>query len=153
MKWVLAAAGALVTTAVAAQIGLSAPYVPPSTPLIVAIQVAVQGGGKPFIIGKTNLPDGFQAIASLQDGPKILAQDKIEVRSGQFTAGPFSFNGAAYPRGRYLLSIDSPMADLQPAPVRETIGKDGFLLGGPLVKPDVFGAGHVVHFQQSFTIQ
>ena len=54
--------------------------------LDVSIEVAVEGGGKPVIVGKTNLPDGFQAIASLEEGERILGQAKIEVRSGQFTA-------------------------------------------------------------------
>jgi hypothetical protein len=108
-------------------------YTPPSETLNVAIEIIAQGGGKPVIIGKTNLPDGFQAIVSMKEGRRILGQANVTVRSGQFIAGPFSLDGQAYPRGTYTVSFDSPCNFLQPAKTQEVIGPEGAFLRGPFV--------------------
>jgi hypothetical protein len=112
------------------------PYTPPSPTINVDIEITPQGGGKPLIVGKTNLPDGFQAILSLQEGRRILGQRKIEVRSGQFSAGPFTLNGLAYPRGIYAVDIGSPSSHIQPPAVQAVIGPHGAFLRGPLVRLD-----------------
>jgi hypothetical protein len=156
MKRVLVAT-LLVAFAVLGVIGCQAAQAqtptPPSPTLDVAIQVTVKGGDLPMIIGTTNLPEGFLALAALRKDGKILARDHIEVHSGKFTAGPFSAGGAAYPRGTYGLSIDSPFTDLQPKPVQGAIGQDGMFLRGPLVTRDFLGNGRVVHFQTQFEIR
>ncbi len=112
------------------------PYTPPSPTINVDIEVTALGGGKPIIVGKTNLPDGFQAILSLEEGTRILGQDKIQVHSGQFTAGPFTLHGVAYPRGIYTVAIGSPSSHIQPPEVQAVIGPHGAFLRGPLVKLD-----------------
>ena len=111
-----------------------APYTTPSQTIDVAIEVTAQGGGKPVIVGQTNLPDGFQAIAAMHEGQSVLGQAKIEVRSGRFTAGPFTMEGAAYPRGTYVFTLDSPLTELQPPNVQAAIGPGGRFLRGPWVK-------------------
>jgi hypothetical protein len=111
-------------------------YAAPSPTIDVAIEVAVQGGGKPFIVGKTNLPDGFEAIAAMNEGTQVLGQAKIEVHSGQFTAGPFTMQGFAYPGGIYTFTVDSPFTELQPSNVQAAIGPKGAFLRGPWVKLD-----------------
>ena len=82
------------------------PYTPPSPTINVDIEITAHGGGKPIIVGRTNLPDGFQAILSLQEGTRILGQDKIEVHSGQFSAGPFTLHGEPI-RAGFTLSLSA----------------------------------------------
>ena len=50
-------------------VSAQAPYVPtaPQAPILnVEISVTTQGGGKPAFYGTTNLPDGFEALASVR---------------------------------------------------------------------------------------
>jgi hypothetical protein len=86
-------------------VSAQAPYVPtaPQAPILnVEISVTTQGGGKPAFYGTTNLPDGFEAIATFGDSrrpPGTGAQDKIVVHAHHFTAGPFSDGGNPLPGG------------------------------------------------------
>jgi hypothetical protein len=130
-----------------------APTVQPSAAIDVTIEATLEGGGKPVVVGATNLPDGFEAIVSLKEGGATLAQDTVSVHSGHFTAGPFTDGGAPYPAGLYSVTFDSPATVLQPQPVQDVIGKDGILLRGPLVVRDALGLGRVVHYESRFDIQ
>jgi hypothetical protein len=131
-----------------------APYVPtaPAAPVFeVTMRVTTQGGGKPAFYGTTNLPEGFEAMATLREGrvtvgPNVgqaVGQGAVVVHAGHFTVGPFSAGGNPLPRGPYHLSIVSPATDLQPESVRKVIGKHGAFLYGPLSEP--FSLGGVVY--------
>ena len=147
----------LALVAAAFLVSAQAPYVPtaPQAPILnVEISVTTQGGGKPAFYGTTNLPDGFEAIATFGDSrrpPGTGAQDKIVVHAHHFTAGPFSDGRNPLPGGTYRFSIHSPLADLQPEGVRKVIGGDGSLMRGPLAAPIILGGrvfpGFTVHFE------
>ena len=90
-------------------VSAQAPYVPtaPQAPILnVEISVTTQGGGKPAFYGTTNLPDGFEALAELGAGGRILGQDHIVVHAHHFTAGPFSNGNNPFPSGTYSFSIE-----------------------------------------------
>lgn len=134
----------ILATGLAGTAAAQTPYTPPSPTINVTMEISAEGGGKPVIIGKTNLPDGFGAIVSLKELPTpsspgglMLGQDKVEVHSGKFSAGPFSIDGAAYPSGTYVVSFDAPDASLQPPAVRAAIGPHGAFLRGEWVKEDL----------------
>jgi hypothetical protein len=144
----------------ALMVAAQAPYVPtaPQEPILnVEISVTTQGGGKPAFYGTTNLPDGFEAIAALGDGRRILAQDHIVVHAHHFTAGPFSQDGNPLPSATYRFSIESPLADLQPESVRKVIGENGSLIHGPLSAPIILGGrvfeGRTVHFETQVVLR
>jgi hypothetical protein len=138
-----------------------APYVPVAPakrgqPFEVTISVTTQGGGRPAFYGTTNLPDGFEATATLSEGRatvgsnigKLVGQDTVVVHGGHFTVGPF--NEDPFPGGPYLFSIQSLPADRQPESVREIIGANGALLRGPFSVPFGFGGAvfdRTVHFE------
>ena len=133
-------------------LGGQAPYVAPAPTFEVQIGIEAQGGGKPIIVGSTNLPDGFEAIVSLFMGRKPLGQDNMVVLNGHFRAGSFSDGGDAYPSGSYTVAIDSPMNDLQPRSVQTILGHDGIRLRGPWIGPDMVG-GQVVRYRATFDIR
>jgi hypothetical protein len=102
--------------------------------LNVNITTNIEGGGKPKVIGQTNLPDGMKLMIKIsRKVSAYMAQDKATVLNGRFQAGPFTQKGQPLNSGTYTLEITSPFASLQPQPVRDVIGKDGGNLQGPYV--------------------
>ena len=91
-------------------------------------------GGKVWIVGKTNLPDGMQMLLELRN-PSIdyRAQDKVSVAAGAFRSAAFSDRGAALSPGTYEVLVSSPLPRLQPASVRSALGQNGERLSGPAV--------------------
>jgi hypothetical protein len=87
------------------------------------------------------------------EGNRILAQDKLTVRSGRFSAGPFTMGDLAYPAGMYVIDILSPVGYLQPQQVKAVIGQEGELLRGASVTWDPLGTTRVVHYQKQFEIR
>jgi hypothetical protein len=117
----------------------------------VVITISIQGGSKPVIIGRTNLPAGMELIVSLRRNENAyFAQAKAAVANGQFQAGPFSHKGVPLNPGRYLIEVSSALATLQPAPVRTIIGKKGENLRGIATRV-AFGE-KVVAFSQDIAI-
>lgn len=101
---------------------------------VVTMSVEVRRGE---VFGKTNLPDGMQLMCSLFRGGApfsmsgaVIAQDNAEVRQGAFHCGPFSAEGT--PIQRFRLEVTSPLAELEPEPVRKVIGEKGEFLSGRL---------------------
>ncbi len=110
--------------------------------------------GRVQFSGKTNLPSGMELMIALGN-PNIsyAAQDKVKVSNGTFTTATFSNKGSALPPGTYSLSIQSPMASVQPQSVRDVIGARGGNLTGPFVKYDEKWDDYRVFFRQTITIK
>jgi len=117
----------------------------------VVITISVQGGSKPVIVGRTNLPAGMELMVSLRRNENAyFAQAKAAVANGQFQAGPFSQKGVPLNPGRYLIEVSSPLATLQPPSVRAIIGQKGENLRGVAARV-AFGE-KVVAFSQFIAV-
>lgn len=126
--------------------------VQPAWALSVSITATVEGGDKPTIVGKTNLPNGTELMVTLsRKESSYMAQDKTIVSDGRFRAGPFSQRGAPLNPGVYQIEVSSPLAALQPQSVRAVIGQDGGKLDGPFTKRSQFG-GKVVEYRTTTKI-
>lgn len=89
--------------------------------------------GRARINGQTNLPDKMTLTLSLRGlGFGYGAQSTVTVLRGGFSTDWFSDKGNALPRGKYEVSITSPLPTVQPEEVRSIIGKDGENLVGPI---------------------
>ena len=107
----------------------------PAEALDVVATLSFQGGHKPVIVGRTNLPTGTELMISLRRKESgYFGQAKVIVASGQFRAGPFTQKGGPLNSGRYLVEVSSPLATLQPASVRAAIGQKGENLRGSATK-------------------
>jgi hypothetical protein len=126
-------------------------------PINVSITMSVHGADRPIFSGTTNLPDGFQALASFEASGRIYAQDKIVVQFGNYSIGPLRLAGGPFHPGPYTISIDSPLTELQPASVRQLIGPGGACLAGPFTIPLILGGRDMgergVHFKATTDIQ
>jgi hypothetical protein len=136
-------------------------------PFVVTIEVSISGAARPIVIGTTNLPDGtllWIAVNKpwLPDGRQRLASglaacgddcaplttakgmaDKVVVKNGRFTDGPFTDKGGALSPGVYILDIYGEASSLdQSAEVLAVIGEHGENLSGPLVATCCIGAHH-----------
>jgi len=118
----------------------------------VSITTTLEGGDKPVVVGKTNLPNGTKLMVTLsRRESSYMAQANAVVSDGQFRAGPFSQKGVPLNPGAYQIAVSSPLAALQPQSVRAVIGQDGSMLEGPLSKRSEFG-GSVVEYRATATI-
>jgi len=108
--------------------------------LNVTMSTKVEGGGKPVVVGKTNLPEGTDLMVSIKRKKSAYhGQIKVQVSRGEFWAGPFTQKGSAFNPGTYTLEITVPFAPSQPASVQSQIGDHGEKLQGPLVKKGALG--------------
>ncbi len=115
---------------------------PQGTPLVVTLSITVgrSNQGAVIVRGETNLPTGTPLMASMYDlHSRLLAQAQSDVRNGRFAFEGMTSRGAPYPSNTYVFSITSPMASMQPAAVRATIGDLGQNLTGPLVTTGLGG--------------
>jgi hypothetical protein len=119
----------------------------------VSISTTVEGGDKPTVVGKTNLPDSMELMVTLiRRDNSYIAQRKVVVSTGRFRAGPFSQKGAPLEPGGYQIEVSSPIASLQPQSVRAVIGEDGEKQDGPLTKKSILGQGKVLEYETTIRI-
>jgi hypothetical protein len=124
---------------------------PASPALEVAFTISIHGGDKPVILGRTNLPTGTELMVSLRRKESAyFAQEKVTIKNGQFRAGPYVQKGGPLNSGRYLVDVSSPLATLQPAPVRAVIGQKGENLHGSASKGAL--GERVVAFSQGIEV-
>jgi hypothetical protein len=108
--------------------------------LNVTMSTKIEGGDKPIVIGKTNLPDGTDLMVSIERNKSAYGgQSKVKVARGEFRAGPFTQKGSAFNPGKYTLKITVPFAPTQPSSVQSLIGDHGQKLQGSLVKKGALG--------------
>jgi len=108
--------------------------------LNVTMSTDVKGGDKPFVDGKTNLPDNTDLMISIKRKESSYGgQAKAKVSGGQFHAGPFTQKASPFNPGTYILKVTAPFAPTQPSSVQSIIGGHGEKLNGPLVKMGAIG--------------
>lgn len=101
----------------------------------VTLSANAEGGDKPVIVGKTNLPDGTDLMISIKRASSSYSgQSKVKVSNGAFRTGPFTQKGAAFNPGTYELKVTTPYAQVQPKAVQAQIGERGEKLQGVLTK-------------------
>lgn len=111
-----------------------------------AILVAVEPelkrlpSGGLMLDAKTNLPEGFQVMVTLQSsGGPLLGQTDATVLSGRISAGPFTNRGAAHPGGMYTVSVSTATPSLWSDNMRAAAGRRGERLAGAHVARSQFG--------------
>jgi hypothetical protein len=108
--------------------------------LNVTMSAKIEGGDKPFVLGKTNLPDGTDIMISIvRKESSYGGQSKVKVTHGEFRTGPLSQKGGVFNSGVYTLKITVPFAPTQPSSVQAIIGSHGEKLQGSLVKKGALG--------------
>jgi hypothetical protein len=111
----------------------------------------IQGGDKPIVIGKTNLPEGTAILVSIERKNGSSGENsKVKVSHGEFRAGPFLHKGKVFKPGMYTLKVIVPFAPTQPSLVQTVIGGHGEKLQGSLVKSG--SLGKFVRFRSIFRI-
>jgi hypothetical protein len=120
--------------------------------LSVTLSATTEGGDRPVVVGKTNLPNDTELLIVLsRKESSYNASSKATVSGGAFRAGPFSQKRNGLNPGAYVLRITMPAAPVQPPSILPTLGRNGSKLSGPLVSHDEF-FGNVVEFQRTITI-
>lgn len=96
--------------------------------------------GKVYFEIVTNLPSETAVMFTLSTRDnKYRAQCKASVINGLIRTDGFSLKGSVLKDGMYLLSMSSPMNDLQPEDVRKILGERGRNLIGEYVKHGSMG--------------
>jgi hypothetical protein len=104
--------------------------------VFIDLSVELTDEGRATLIGKTNLPDDTIIMASIEQiKGGFHGQDKVEVDSGSFKAGPFG-PADGLTSGKYLAEVLTPYPFIQPDSVRAVIGENGEQLVGDLVIHD-----------------
>lgn len=114
--------------------------IPNAWALNVSMSIKTEGGNKPAVIGKTNLPDGTDVMVSIsRKESSYSGQAKAKVTKGEFRTASFTQKGAPFNPGIYKLEVTVPYAPTQPASVKAIIGEHGERLQGNLVKKSALG--------------
>ena len=120
--------------------------------LNVTLSAKAEGGGKPTITGRTNLPDGIELMISItRKESQYMAQDKVKVKDGAFRSTEFSQKGNPLNPGKYVIGVVMPVAAVQPPNTWPVIGNEGAKLEGALVKKNSFG-GKIVELKTPLVI-
>lgn len=103
---------------------------PPITmPIDVTMELTIQRGNKPVVLGRTNLPSGARLVITLSQNQTVIAAP-ASVSDGQFRAGPFAQDGLPLRPGLYRVDVQSVPASQQPWPARDIFGANGHNLRG-----------------------
>lgn len=100
------------------------------------------------VSGTTNLPEGTQLqVVVERESSRVRWRNRAVVDGeGAFEAGPFG-PGSGLPDGIYLIEVNMPPANVQPAAVRQRIGERGEHLAGELVREANHGLGLEVRYR------
>jgi hypothetical protein len=95
--------------------------------------------GPHTITVRTNLPDGTDLMVDVEGkSTHSGGSDKVQVRDGMATAGPFGQGGKLDP-GKYVVEAVMPIPAVQSDEVRAVIGENGEKLRGRKVKRGSLG--------------
>jgi hypothetical protein len=119
-------------------------------PFRVELTVAVEGGDKPVVTARTNLPDGTAGVVVLGNPSRNFTTDGIAVtvQQGGFRTSPITDRGAPLAPGFYDLSIIFAGID-QPPAVTAVLGEMGANLVGPNVRNFI---GKAVQYEERIAI-
>lgn len=137
---------------------------PASVPFDVSFEVVMDfNDRKPVVRARTNLPENTIFMSDIsspthEGGTGYLAQARGVVSpSGLVEFGPFSNHGEALRPGKYRMTIETVLADIQPENVRTVFGKNGENLTGNKVSnlriSSVKGLGSVKGVSQTFVFK
>lgn len=114
--------------------------------------VAMRSDRRLEVTGSTNLPDDAQLLIAIKRAASGARwQERAQVQSGQFQAGPLGF-GSGVPDGDYRVRVQLSEASVQPVAVRRRIGDKGEQLTGKLVKEAPHGLGQIAVYTRAFSI-
>ncbi|MEQ6916734.1 hypothetical protein [Halomonas aquatica] len=121
---------------------------------VVTIDVASRLGQdrRLTVEGETNLPDDTRLQVLVErELSGVRWRERVSVAQGGFVAGPFG-PGSGLPDGGYLVTVDVQEGSVQPASVRDRLGKENEHLQGPLVEQSRHGLGQVASRSQRFLV-
>ncbi|MEQ6887834.1 hypothetical protein ABE957_03955 [Halomonas sp. CS7] len=102
--------------------------------------------------GETNLPaDTRLQVLVERELSGVRWRERVSVADGGFVAGPFG-PGSGLPDGDYLVIVEVQEGSVQPAAVRDRLGKDNEHLQGPLVAQSRHGLGQVARYTKRFLV-
>jgi len=102
--------------------------------------------------GETNLPaDTRLQVLVERELSGVRWRERVSVAQGGFVAGPFG-PGSGLPDGDYLVVVEVQEGSVQPAAVRDRLGKENEHLNGPLVAQSRHGLGQVARYTKRFLI-
>lgn len=108
-------------------------------PLLLNVKPVIDAG-RIIVVGETNLPDGADLMITVsRKESSYSGQDKTKVVNGKFRAGPFTNRGQPLMPGKYLVRVSGPGSGVQPAGVRDAVGKEYSNFSGPALKKTQFG--------------
>lgn len=115
-------------------------------------EVTMRPDRRLMVAGHTNLPDDAQLVVVIErEASGARWQERAQVRSGQFQAGPLGF-GSGVPDGSYSVRVQLSEASVQPLTVRRRIGDEGEWLEGELVRDAPHGLGRIITYTRDFSI-
>lgn len=117
---------------------------------VVAIEIGarLRSDRRLMVEGTTNLPsDTRLQVLVEREVSGVRWQERTLVEAGGFSAGPFG-PGSGLPDGGYLITVNMPVAEVQPPAVQARLGERGEHLRGPLVEGSRHGLGQVVRMTQ-----
>jgi hypothetical protein len=118
------------------------------------VKLSRNSGGGVFVSGKTSLPDAMNLMISLRaKSGGLLAQDKVQVRSGTFESAGFTSKGSALPAGEYRISIISPLMGLQPISVKQKLGSSGSGIPKDIREKTSWGEHYTVTYSVSRSVK
>ncbi len=124
----------------------------PAWAINVSLTTTIEGGNKPVVVGKTNLPDGMKLSVSMNSNNRVLIRkDTVTVVSGSFRTYPFTRNGSELNAGSYTVVINSLGTADQPPSVRDVLGKGGNKLTGANVIKTKNGS-NIISYSFSFLL-
>lgn len=102
--------------------------------------------------GETNLPaDTRLQVLVERELSGVRWRERVSVAEGGFVAGPFG-PGSGLPDGDYLVVVEVQEGSVQPAAVRDRLGKGNEHLQGPLVEQSRHGLGQVARYTKRFLV-
>lgn len=101
------------------------------------------------IRGETNLPSDTELWFALerQGSRRYAAEGKLTVTDGRFESSPVSNRGNSFQKGKYILSIQTPLYDIQPAHIKERLGNQYSNFTGKLISDAKYG-GKIIKFEK-----
>lgn len=101
---------------------------------------------------ETNLPNNTTGMVTVSnDYNNYKAQDHFTVENGVSEIGPFSNNGKTLEKGDYIVSISTPLAQIQSDDVYYEVGEEYLNYTGEQF--DEEGIGRTIHYQIEIEVE
>ncbi|MCH4562609.1 hypothetical protein MKP05_05595 [Halomonas sp. EGI 63088] len=125
---------------------------PFSEPVEIDFVATLRSDRRLMVEGESNLPDSARLLIVVErEASGVRWQSRTSLEEGHFAAGPFG-PGSGLPDGGYRITVNLPVANVQPLAVRQRIGEQGEHLSGPLVSTSRHGLGQVASSSRRFLV-